>query len=661
MMKRASFLLAGVLSMVLSVGVTADEGRAKESLFENVAAVLAERFYDEEFRENELPKLIERYRERAVKAKDFDAECDVVQGFLSNIPATHTALIRSDTFDGMLKELSGSSAPMFGFELIEYDGKQYAFNVLEKGPADIAGLRRGDRIVLIDGVMPSDSPRLGWRTDDAFLPDPPVRPVLGAEDDTMKLRIERTPGKYTDLEVRCTPYSAWEAAKASVRVVEHDGKRIGVIHFWLIHMSGPDELLQEVLEGKLASCDALVLDLRGRGGSGFMVSRMLDVLDGTTSSWTKPVVGLINRHSRSAKEVIAFELRKLALGSLVGERTAGAVIPVSIRDVGFGMSLMFPSFSMPEYTDLLEFKGVAPDVVVSEVGPYSAGADPIFEAGVIEAARLAGEPPEAMTARRTAAAKKNPKKRRAMHAGGHRRIKSKTTARKTPKEPDPAGYDAKAMDVLVKMVDAMGGEAAMRRHTYRTIRGKRDMGGLIEGTYEEIAAAPNKRIDRMVLPGMGKMERGYNGTVGWSVNSHNGATEMSEEELADFMANADFYAELNPKEHYRSIVYVGQTKYSDKLCHELRMTRNTGEVDTRFLDTATYLPVGWIGMVQSNMGPLEMTQFVNAFKTFDGEVIPVSLTADVGGMQEMVTTVIDVSFDKHPAGTFDPPEELVKK
>ncbi|MGD2110035.1 MAG: S41 family peptidase [Phycisphaerae bacterium] len=661
MMKRASLILAGALCIALPIRAADDAGRAEEGLFENVAAVLAERFYDEDFRQNELPKVIERYRKRAAEAADFEAECDVVQAFLSNIPATHTALIRSDVFDGMHKELSGVSVPTFGFELIEYDGKQYAFNVLEKGPAASAGLRRGDRIVLIDGVIVEDSPRLGCRTDDAFLPDPPVRSVKGAEGDVLKLKIELAPGKYTDLEVRCAPYSSWEATKASVRVVEHGGKRIGVIHFWLIYMSGPDELLKQVLEGELASCDALVLDLRGRGGNGFMVPRMLEVLDGTTSSWTKPVVALINGHTRSAKEVIAYEFRKLALGSLVGERTAGAVIPVSTADVGFGMSLMFPSFTLGEHTDLLEFKGVSPDVVVSEVGPYSAGADPILEAGVQEAARLAGEPPEALKARRAAAAKTHPKKQiGADAAGASPGLKSRIPSRTLPEEPDPPGYDAKAMEVWAKMVEATGGKTAMRRHSYRTIRGKRVMGGMIHGTFEELAAAPNKRIDRMVLPGMGKMERGYDGTIAWEVSPQEGTKIMDEERRADYLARADFYGALTPKKHHRSIVYVGQTKVDDKVCHELRMTSPSGEVETHFLDAATFLPVAWIGTVHSNMGPLEMRQIVDAFDTFDGEVMPTAFTADVGGMQEMVTTVREVSFDKLPDGTFDPPEELSK-
>ena len=207
----------------------------------------------------------------------------------------------------------------------------------------------------------------------------------------LRQRVERTPGEFLDVEIPSEPYSAWRAAQASARIVEVDGKRIGCIHFWMIHMTGPDQLLREKLEGDFASCDALVLDLRGRGGNAFMVPLLLDVLDGTTSKWNKPVAALINRHARSAKEVIAYEFRQRGIGSLVGEHTAGAVIPAMFVNVGYGMKLMYPTFILPKYTDLLEFKGVEPDVVVSEVGPYSAGADPIFDAGIAEALRLADE------------------------------------------------------------------------------------------------------------------------------------------------------------------------------------------------------------------------------------------------------------------------------
>jgi len=660
MMKHVRWILAGVLCVTWSVGARAEEPTKKERLFENVAKVLSDRYFDDAFREHELPALIERYRERVARTHTFKEELAEVQRFLSNIPSTHTALIPTDDMEKLRLELAGKSVPMLGFELIEYDGKQYAHDVLEKGPADVAGLKHGDRIVLIDGKLPEESPRFGGRTDDAFLPDPPVRPVRCSAGDTVRLKIERVPGHYVDLDVPCHSYSPWEATKASVRVVEQDGKRIGIIHFWLIHLTGPDELLRSVLEGEFASCDALVLDLRGRGGSGMMVPRMLDVLDGTTSNWNKPVVALIDRHSRSAKEVLAYEFRNRALGSLVGERTAGAVIPVTLTDVGFGMSLMFPSFTLRDYTDKIEFKGVAPDVVVSEVGPYSAGADPILEAGIHEAVRLSGASLEAWRARRQAAAGTH----ETMHitpkvSSANQGVRARVPEPKWPKEPDKPGYDARAMDLWAKMVNALGGEAAMRRHTYRTMHGKRNIGGMIEGTVERITAAPDLRVDRMTLGGMGKAEQGYNGNIAWSSSRQGGTRKLSGKELEDAKADADFYAMLHPKRNHRSIVYVGQAEVDGRTCHEIRMTKQSGDVETYYIEAATSLPIGWVGTVPSNMGPLVMRALTTKFKRFDGELVGVASVADVGGIQEMDTTITDVSFDKPPEGTFDPPKELV--
>ncbi len=639
----------------------------KESLFGNVVKALSKRFVDESFRENELPRWVELYKDRAMKANNLKAQREVVHEFLSNIPSSHLGLISAQSREHMMSELSGRSAATFGMELIEYDGKHYAFNVLEKGPADKAGIRRGDRVTTIDGLLVSDSPRLGWRTDDAFLPDPPVRFLNGELGDTLKLRIERRPGKYIDLDLPCEIYSTWEATQASARIVEQDGLRIGVIHFWLIQMKGPDALLQEKLEGEFATCDALVLDLRGRGGSGFMVKRMLDVLEGITSTWDKPIAALINEHSRSAKEVIAYEFRNRNIGSLVGERTAGAVIPVTMVDVGFGMNLMFPTFSMPKHTGKLEFIGVAPDVVVAEVGPYSAGADPIFEAGVVEAIRLAKSASwkerRAMKTSVASNASKKRTKRMRMPKGAtaysHAKRKKSKNPENSLKIEDPPGHDPRAIDVLEKMVNALGGEKSFRAHTAKTIKGTRNMGGMMEATFTSLHAAPNKFIQRMEIEGMGKMESGYNGIHAWEVSPHGGTSLMSDEDQADMIVESDFYGDLNYKKNHRSIVYAGLTEFDDKECHEIRLTKASGTVQIRYIDTTSYLPIGSISEVKSNMGPIIMTSVVKEFKEFDGEMIPVKTEEDVGGMQDMTSTITSVSFGPHDADTFDPPSEII--
>jgi hypothetical protein len=50
---------------------------------------------------------------------------------------------------------------------------------------------------------------------------------------------------------------------------------------------------------------------------------------------------------------------------------------------------MYPAFPLGKYTEQIEGKGVAPDVQADAAGPYSAGADPIREAGLKKAAELA--------------------------------------------------------------------------------------------------------------------------------------------------------------------------------------------------------------------------------------------------------------------------------
>ncbi len=637
----------------------------KESLFENVAGVLSERFFDETFRENELPRFVELYRKKAAEATSFEQERAIVQEFLSNMPATHLGLISKASRTHMMHDLGGEASPSFGFELIEYDGKHYAFNVLEEGPGAKAGLRRGDRFVTIDGALVANSPRLSWRTDDAFLPDPPVRGLSCEEGDAIKLRIERTPGKYLDIKIPCEPYCTWDATKASARIIEQDGKRIGLVHFWHIQLRGPDALLKEKLEGDFASCDALVLDLRGRGGSGFMVNRMLDVLDGT-SSWRRLIVALINGHSRSAKEVIANEFRKRGLGTLVGERTAGAVIPVSMADVGFDMHLMFPSFTLGQHTNDLEFVGVAPDIQVAEVGPYSAGADPILDAGVTEAVRLTET--KTWKTRRgeetavTADATKQGAKYTAHAASSRQRMHgtpaSKTAASAKNAEPDPPGYDATALDALAKMIDAVGGEEVLRRHKFRTIRGKRNIGGMIDATYVSLAAAPNLLLQRMELPGMGKAEGGYNGSIGWNISPMHGTELMDDEELEDMVVDADFYAELNYKKNHKSIRYVGKAKFADKNCHQVRLTKPSGSVEVLYIDASTGLPVGREAEVKTNMGMMSTVRTVKEFKPYDGEMIPTIYDEDIGGMQNMATTVTEVSFEPIDAKTFEPPKEV---
>lgn len=375
---KNKLILSILLALTLLTGLAGAHDSGK--LFDRVVNALEKQYYDREFREQELPDLAARFRPRAMNAASLDEERKVVHDFLSNIPASHLAILSSSTYEKMVYDLMNRRAATLGFCLVKGNGGLFVDNVLDKGPASEAGLLRGDRIVEIDGVPAEKSRRLDWRSDDAFLPDPPVHLLLCKKGETVSLLVERRPGVFHETEVTVQKYSGFEAAWAGRKIYVCNGKRYGYIHFWMIHNDGLVDLLDESCKGPFAGCDGLVLDLRGRGGSGSEVFRLVSLL---REKWhPRPLTVLIDSGTRSAKEVFAYQVREELKGLIVGEKTAGAVVPASFRQVGQGTILMYPAFTITGHTDRLEGRGVAPDIFVPDKGPYSEGADPILEAGL---------------------------------------------------------------------------------------------------------------------------------------------------------------------------------------------------------------------------------------------------------------------------------------
>ena len=289
-----------------------------------------------------------------------------------------------------MADLLGVPYPNFGFQVIGAGEALYASMVLEGGPAARSGLLLGDRLVSIDGVPAAQSPRLDWRTDDAYIGDerdPSVQHVIAKAGDRVELRVERRPGEFVNLSIGAEEYSAFDAAETSVRVIRSGGDRVGYLHFWFVHISGVPDLITQSLNGRLKDVDSLVIDLRGRGGSATEIPRIVKIVRDHKERTGQPVVALVDRQSRSGKDILAHEFKAIGV-RLVGEASAGAVIPASFGDVGFDSVLMFPTMRLPKYTDLLEFKPVKPDVEVTRPGLFAAGRDAILDAGIAEAVRL---------------------------------------------------------------------------------------------------------------------------------------------------------------------------------------------------------------------------------------------------------------------------------
>ncbi|QSQ21060.1 hypothetical protein JY651_38585 [Pyxidicoccus parkwayensis] len=295
--------------------------------------------------------------------------------------AGHTAL--SAIFQHVLK-FPRVEYTSIGADLVERPDGVFVRHVFAGGPAARAGLLRGDR--LVSGA--SFEGRAGKPT---------------------RISVERTRGaaplSLTVTPRRVNPKAEWlEVQRGSSRIVERNGRRVAYQH--LFSCAGPEhqDVLQDAITSTFANAEALVIDFRdGWGGCNPDFLNLFNPLvplftdinregqrNTRSMTWRKPVVLLVNGNSRSGKEMVAFAFKKHKRGTLVGQRTAGAVLAGAPLLLSNGDLLYLAVMDVEVEGVRLEGTGVDVDVEVPDSLPYSEGKDAQLDKALEVAASAVG-------------------------------------------------------------------------------------------------------------------------------------------------------------------------------------------------------------------------------------------------------------------------------
>jgi C-terminal processing protease CtpA/Prc len=264
-------MLASLGTGVLAICCTGHVAAPQSHLFERVVRVLERDYYETTERQERLPELVASLRAREdarprSETESLDFQRALVQELLESLDASHLALYSHASYEAMEAELAERPMPTLGLQLVEEAGRYYADWLYEGGPADRAGVRRGEEVLAIDGVSVAESPRLDWRTDDAALPDPPIHAILCHAGEDVTLVLSDARGALREVSIGARPYSGADASHASARIYEVGPLRIGYVHLWFMSGSTPVDLVRDLLAKDFRDCDAMLLDLRGRGG-----------------------------------------------------------------------------------------------------------------------------------------------------------------------------------------------------------------------------------------------------------------------------------------------------------------------------------------------------------------------------------------------------------
>ena len=244
----------------------------------------------------------------------------------------------------------------------------------------IVGLSVGDEVLSINKYIISNSPRL---TLAGYEHRRQMYTIMVDKNETIDLEFKRTKdGEKNSVKISADrALSAENSIRKSMRLIPlNSTNQAGYIHLWNFMSRDNAEVLKDAMSNNFSQASALIIDLRGRGGRVDVIRTIARML----SSQKKPTILIIDGESRSAKEMLAHRLQGLSHVTLVGEVTAGAVLPATFEDLTGGAKLMIPSQRgdsqiLPFMKNTkLEGRGAIPDVKVNSEIPYSQGKDLIL-------------------------------------------------------------------------------------------------------------------------------------------------------------------------------------------------------------------------------------------------------------------------------------------
>ncbi|HEU4324891.1 MAG TPA: S41 family peptidase [Roseiflexaceae bacterium] len=274
--------------------------------------------------------------------------------------------------------------------------------VARGGPAEEAGLVRGELIVRVNGVLFTDK--------DAFGAAGPAGAVRGPQGSPVTLTVRDLEG--TEREVTITRRAIPSNAFPPVEAQRLPGTQIAVLSVTTFYQDDLDSRVRQSLQtlAEEGPVDGLIIDVRGNGGG--RVDLMLNTVGmfvnggsiGTSNGrdgsyqWRiprgqtlpayadVPVVVLVDSNTVSAAEMFAGGMQALKRARIVGEPSAGnveALTPHSLSD-GSRLLLAESAFRLPDGT-LVEGQGVQPDRrAPSEGWRYDLPDDPQVKAALAE-------------------------------------------------------------------------------------------------------------------------------------------------------------------------------------------------------------------------------------------------------------------------------------
>lgn len=391
----------------LATGFTALRSTLEAELrlesFNECAEVVRRYYYDTQWHGLPLEQVVSRYRTAIEGTWSPDEWGSLMNEFLGELNSSHQGFTARDTrSDGGRQSSAGIGLEFDPISLSK--GEYIVSKVLARGPCDHpeVAISVGDKLLSANGVALDGNTPLSrillFRAGKRVVLEVQSAALDGEEAQTRSVAIRAiSPSAQRELY-----YGIW-VDEMRAMVHELSGGRLGYAHVRAMNGESLNEFKHE-LGDDMESREAVLIDVRFNGGGSTAVD-LLEILikrpwlkrypRGTGPSGIseniyrsialeKPSLLLINEQSFSNAEIMAEGFRRLQIGSIVGEETAGGVIGTSSFNLIDGSRMRMPfSGAFTVDGENLENNGRKPDMrVLNHPDELDAGVDAQIKAAV---------------------------------------------------------------------------------------------------------------------------------------------------------------------------------------------------------------------------------------------------------------------------------------
>ncbi|MDP2137390.1 MAG: S41 family peptidase [Candidatus Didemnitutus sp.] len=320
----------------------------------------------------EVLETVKQYYVESDKADYDQLTRAALRGMLSELDP-HSEYLDAEAFSATEEELNNEFSGV-GIQVEERDGHIVVITPIADTPAERAGIRRGDRLVAVDG-KPINEPSI----------EKVVRLIRGKVGTELKLTLFR-PSQDREITMAL---KRQRIRLESVRNATLQSDGLGYLQITQFSERTGDEFSTALKEMEKNGLRALVLDLRNNPGGlldaavevsdaffdrGELVaytqgrtadSRVEFRADGNHGHRTYPIAILVNGGTASAAEIVSGAMKDTGRAVIVGERTFGKGSVQSIIELrqGEGIRLTTARYYTPSGITIHE-QGIAPHVEI---------------------------------------------------------------------------------------------------------------------------------------------------------------------------------------------------------------------------------------------------------------------------------------------------------